>query len=123
MRTKVFKNKMLSLILVLAFILCGSVSECRYTVNAEESGVVDPDDDLEEEDENAVDEEEDEHIDLSEDESIEVTYHITSTMLMLHYGILRVTGLTTGNFAFCLKIKLRIYGMQRSQIRKRENGL
>ncbi len=125
MRTKVFKNKMLSLILVLAFILCGSVSECRYTVNAEESGVVDPDDDLEEEDENAVDEEEDEHIDLSEDESIEVTYHITSKWDR-HYNVdvtLRnITGDRIDDWELCFLFEDKIENIWNAKITDQKEG-
>lgn len=126
MRTKVFKNKLLSLILVLAFILCGSVSECRFTVNAEEnSGVVDFDDDLEEEDEDAEDEEEDEYIDLSEDESIEVTYHITSKWDR-HYNVdvtlQNITGDRIDDWELCFLFSDKIENIWNAKITDKKEG-
>lgn len=116
---------MLSLILVLAFILCGSVSECRYTVNAEDSGVIDFDDDLEEEDENAVDEEEDEYIDLSEDESIEVTYHITSKWDR-HYNVdvtlQNITGDRIDDWELCFLYSDKIENIWNAKITDKKEG-
>lgn len=120
---------MLSLILVLALILCGSVSENRYTVKAEENPeVADAGDDWEEEEENDEEDEEndeDEYIDLSEDESIEITYNITGQWDR-HYNVdvtlLNITGDRIDDWELCFEFGDKIENIWNAKITDQEEG-
>lgn len=125
------KKKLLSLILVTALILCGSVSGCRFMVNAErKSGVADSGEDLEDED---VDEDEDEagagegdeHVGLSEDESLEVTYRITSKGSgrgNVDVTLQNITGDRISDWAVCIVLSEKVEKIWNARITDKKEG-
>lgn len=125
MRNKVLKKKLLSLILVTALILCGSVSRCRFMVNAErKSGVVDSVDELEDEDEDE-EEEGDEHVGLSEDESLEVTYRITSKeggRGNVDVTLRNITGDRISDWAVCIVLSEKVEKIWNAKIVDKKEG-
>ena len=129
MANKVLKKKLLSLILVTALLLCGSVSGCRFTVNAErKSGVVDSGDDLENDDEEEVEDEAgegDELVGLSEDESLEVTYRITSKGAgrgNIDITLRNITGDRISDWAVCIVLSEKVEKIWNAKITDKKDG-